>query len=58
MARWGGNDNDFIDTQPCPLVVLDPKGKEFIEKGKEAFFCTNIFAEYENQGLLSEEEIK
>ena len=32
LARWGELDNNFIDSSPYPIVVLDTKGANFMEK--------------------------
>ena len=56
LARWGDLDNNFVDSSPCPIAVLDTKGADFKEKEDAALFCTQMIEKYEEQGLPTEEE--
>ena len=57
LSSQGDFGKGFVESTSYPLVVLDTKGEDFIEKGDATLLCTNMFEEYEKDGLPSEEEV-
>ena len=49
LAGWGELDDGFVDSNPCPLAVLDTKGEDFLDKEKAAMLCMEMFETYENK---------
>ena len=58
LARWGNLDKGFVDSSTSALALLNTKGDDFIDKEHAAIVCTSAFADYEKEGLPSEEEFR